>query len=79
MRNPSEMANKLGLPPGMHASKYDIFRIKPAHNTLVFESKIANTTINNIPHTSGGATQVIVVDRSEFTIPVKIGTITIRR
>jgi hypothetical protein len=63
----------------MQANVFDIYQIKSTQGTLVFESKIANTTVNNIPNGSGGAMQIIVVDRTEFTAPIKLGTINTKR
>ena len=75
-QNPAELSNKLGLPPNMQVSSYDIFEIKPRQGALAFESTIAPTTVNGVPDTVGGAKQMIVVDRNQFTPPVKTGSIT---
>lgn len=77
-QNPASMANKLGLPPGMHADAFDVFQITPRSGALVFESTIAPTTVGGSVNTSGGAKQAIVVDRSQFTPPVKVGTIRVK-
>jgi hypothetical protein len=73
------LANKLGLPPGMQVNSFDVFQITPKQGAIVYESKIAPTTVNGLPNTAGGATQDIVVDRSQFTLPVKTGTIVIKK
>jgi hypothetical protein len=73
--DPASMANKLGLPPGMHADAFDVFQITPRPGALVFESTIAPTTVNGVPSTTGGARQTIVVDRNQFTPPVKVGSV----
>ena len=73
--SPGLLASKLGLPPGMHAKEFDIFQITPRTGALVFESKVAQTAVNGVVNTIGGATQTIVPNRSLFTPPVKIGTI----
>ncbi len=78
-KNPAEIANKLGLPPGMHVNKFDVYQITPRQGAVVFESKIAPTTVNGIPHTTGGAKQSIVVNRDQFTPPVKTGSIEISK
>jgi hypothetical protein len=40
--------------------------------------RIAPTTVNGIPNTDGGGMQSLVLDRSQFTLPVKIGNIVIK-
>ncbi len=77
--DPASLANKLGLPPGMQVNSFDVFQITPKQGAVVYESKIAPTTVNGIPNTTGGATQNIVVDRSQFTLPIKTGTIVIKK
>lgn len=77
--DPANLANKLGLPPGMQVDSFDVFQITPKQGAVVYESKIAPTTVNGLPNTMGGAMQDIVVDRSQFTLPVKTGTIVIKK
>ena len=76
--NPAMMADKLGLPPGMQVNQFDVFQIKPLQNAVVYQSKVAPTTVNSVANTSGGATQTIVLDRNLFTTPVKTGSIKIK-
>ena len=52
--NPSAIASKLGLPPGMHADAFDVFQITPRSGALVFESTIAPTTVDGQFSTTGG-------------------------
>jgi hypothetical protein len=73
----ANLPNKLGLPPGMQVSNYDVYQITPHNGAVVFESKIAPTVVDGVPNTTGGANQSIVVDRNQFTLPVKIDTITV--
>jgi hypothetical protein len=73
--DPFSMANKLGLPPGMQVNEFDVYQITPRTVAVAFESKIAPTTVNGIPDTTGGAKQTIVVDRNQFTPPIKTGSI----
>jgi hypothetical protein len=73
--DPASMVSKLGLPPYMHADAFDVFQITPRPGALVFESTIAPTTVNGVASTTGGARQTIVVDRNQFTPPVKIGSV----
>jgi hypothetical protein len=73
--DPANMANKLGLPSWQHADNYSIYQITPRPGALVYESKVASTIENGKPVTSGGATQTIVVNRDQFTLPVKVGTL----
>jgi hypothetical protein len=77
-QNPASMANKLGLPPGMHADAFDVFQITPRSGALVFESTIAPTTVGGAVSTTGGAKQTIVVDRTQFTPPVKVGAVKVQ-
>ena len=72
---PSSLASKLGLPPGMQVEKFDVFQITPKQGAVVYESKIAPTMVDGVANTTGGAIQDIVVDRSHFTLPIKIGTV----
>ena len=78
-KNPSTTADKLGLPPGMDSNEFVVYLIRPAKGSIVFESKVAETAVNNVPSRSGGAMQIIVVDRTDFTHPVKIGRIIIEK
>lgn len=77
-QNPASMANKLGLPPGMHVDSFDVFQITPKSGAVVFESTIAPTTVNGAVSTTGGAKQTIVVDRNQFTPPVKVGAVKVK-
>lgn len=72
------MANKLGLPPGMKVSSFDVFQITPKQNAVVFESVVAPTSVNGVADSVGGAKQTIVVDRSKFTQPIKVDSIKVR-
>jgi len=74
-QDPANLANKLGLPPGMQAAQFDVYQIAPHQGAVVFESTIAPTTVNGIPSTIGGARQTIVLDRNQFTLPAKVGSI----
>jgi hypothetical protein len=56
-----------------------IYQITPKQGAVVFESKIAPTTVNGMPDAAGGATQSLVLDRSQFTLPVKTGSIVIKK
>ena len=77
-KDPASMANKLGLPPSQQVDSFDVFRITPRQGALVFESVVAPTTVGGAVNTTGGAKQTIVVDRNQFTPPVKIGSITVK-
>jgi hypothetical protein len=74
-QDPANLANKLGLPPGMQAAQFDVYQITPRQGAVVFESTIAPTTVNGIQNTFGGARQAIVLDRNQFTLPAKVGSI----
>ena len=79
LTEPASLANKLGLPPGMQVDRYDVFQISPQNGAIAFESKVAPTTVGGIPNTTGGATQAIVVNRSQFSLPVKIDSVYVRK
>jgi hypothetical protein len=53
-KNPGNMANKLGLPPGMQVEKFDLYQIAPKHSAVAFESTIASTAVNGVPIPSAG-------------------------
>ena len=79
MAEPSSLASKLGLPPGMQVDKFDVFQITPKQGAVVYESKIAPTTVNGVANTTGDAIQDIVVDRSMFSLPIKTGTVVLKK
>ena len=79
MAEPSSLASKLGLPPGMQVEKFDVFQITPKQGAVVYESKIAPTTVNGVANTTGDAIQDIVVDRSMFSLPIKTGTVVLKK
>ena len=79
MAEPSSLASKLGLPPGMQVDKFDVFQITPKQGAVVYESKIAPTTVDGVANTTGDAIQDIVVDRSMFSLPIKTGTVVIKK
>ena len=68
----SNMEQKLGLPIGSHAVEYDVYKITANQTGNVFESTIAPTLQDGF-ETIGGATQTLVLDRSLWSTPVKIG------
>jgi len=51
----------------------------PPVGAVVFESKVAPTAVNGVLDTTGGATQTIVVDRTKFTLPIKTGSIDVKK
>jgi|GEM_PF-4378091 hypothetical protein len=53
-------------------------QITPNKGVVGFESTVAPTTVNGVPNTVGGAKQIIVVDRNQFTPPVKTGSIKVK-
>ena len=75
----ASLSSKLGLPPNMQVDSYDVYQIVPHNGAVVFESKIAPTAVDGIPNTTGGVNQTIVVDRNQFTPPVKIDTIAVKK
>ncbi|MBX3659687.1 MAG: filamentous hemagglutinin N-terminal domain-containing protein [Ramlibacter sp.] len=75
-KNPAALASRLGLPPGSQAVSYDLYVIQAKTTTTVFESQVANTldTLTGVRQ-AGGATQTLVLDRSLFTNPIKVGNL----
>jgi hypothetical protein len=77
-KSPDEVAKTLGLPAKqayeMAENGVDVYSIvpKPGENPEVFISKVAKTSQGNV-NAPGGATQVIVPDRSVWSTPEKQG------
>jgi len=71
LKSSGKLEQKLGLPIGSHAPKYDVFEISAKKNVDTFSSKVAPTTQNGYT-TTGGATQTLVLDRTAWSSPVKI-------
>lgn len=75
-KEPSKLAERLGLPPSSQAPSYDIYVIQAKESTSVFESTVAKTIDSTSGKSqSGGANQTIVLDRTKFTNPVKVGSL----
>ena len=72
--DPVNALNKLGIPLQSHGVKFDVFEIKPKGNATVFESTVAPTQQGTFRQ-SGGATQTLVPNRSQFADAVKKDTI----
>jgi hypothetical protein len=64
------LANKLGLPPGMQVNSFDVFQITPKQGAIVYESKIAPTTVNGLPNTAGGA--LLIASRFMEHLPLSV-------
>ena len=62
---------KLGLPLDSHGVKYDVYKISANQNSNVYQSIVANT-IESGYSTSGGATQSLVLKRSNWSSPSKV-------
>lgn len=84
---PGTLLNRLGLPRDSMAPRLDVYQIEPkAGNATVFQSKVAETEqplkagdpSGGVIKLNGGATQSLVIDRSQFTAPVKIGTVEVK-
>jgi hypothetical protein len=71
LKNSLTIEQELGLPLGSHSVKYDVYAITANQNTNVFES-ICASTIESGYHTTGGATQTLVINRSNWSAPVKL-------
>jgi hypothetical protein len=76
VKDPTMLANKLGLPPSAQATSYDIYVIQATQPATVFQSTVAPTldTLTGIGQ-SGGATQTIVPNRTLFTNAQRVGNI----
>jgi hypothetical protein len=46
---------------------------------MTYESTIAPTKVDGVANTTGGAKQTIVLDRTQFTPPVKTGSIDVTK
>ena len=76
VKEPAKLAERLGLPPGSRAPYFDIYAIQARQSVTVFESKVAKTVDTLSGSTqSGGANQTLVLNRSQFTQSVKVGTL----
>jgi hypothetical protein len=74
--NPLQLADRLGLPPSSQALQYDIYQITAQTNTTVFRSPVAPTiNARTGARQTGGAQQTIVANRTQFSTPVRTGTI----
>ncbi len=74
LENANNIEQKLGLPLNSHAVEYDVYKISATQPTIAFESTIANT-IEKTYTTTGGGKQMLVIDRSKWSSPVKVKTI----
>jgi hypothetical protein len=74
-KNPANLVEKLGLPPSSQVPSFDIYVIQAKQNVTVFQSTVAKTTdvISGVSQT-GGSTQTLVLNRTEFTAQLKVGT-----
>ena len=70
------LADIFGLPVSSDAAEYDVYEMEPAgEQATVFESVVAPTSeLGGKFTTDGGATQIVVPDRSKFKKPKKVGT-----
>jgi hypothetical protein len=70
------LSDLFGLPATSDAAKYDVFQIKPIDRANVLKSKIAPTEeLGGKFVTKGGAEQIIVPNRKQFTAPEKLFSI----
>lgn len=70
----SKNDQKLELLLISHAIEYDIYKITAMKNTIAFENTVAST-IEKTYSTSGGAKQMLVIDRSKWTTPERVTTL----
>lgn len=78
-QNPALIAERLGLPPSQfNTNAFDVYVIRPNNGAVVFESKVAETTLNGVKFGQGGATQTLVPNRALFTPPAKVDSIKVR-
>lgn len=70
----TNIEQKLGLPLISHAVEYDVYKITATQHAKAFENTIANT-LEKTYTTTGGAKQMLVIDRSKWSSAVKVKTI----
>jgi len=75
IQSASGIEQKLGLPLGSHAVQYDIYKIVATSDAKAFESEIAKTVENGYV-TTGGSKQMLVIDRTKWSAPQKVTSIT---
>lgn len=71
--NGSNFENKAGFPLGSYAEEYDIFEITALDQNIVYQSRIAPTEQRGY-YSSGGGMQTLVLDRTKWSLPIKINT-----
>lgn len=72
--DPQNAMDRLGLPLQSHGDSFDVFEIRPNSEATVFESTIAPTRQGGVIQ-SGGITQTLVPDRTQFSTPEKVDSI----
>ena len=75
LENSALIEQKLGLPLTSHSISYDVYTISSTSDAVVFESTVA-PTIENGYSTIGGAKQTLVIDRSKWSAPTFLKTLT---
>jgi hypothetical protein len=71
------LSDMFGLPAASDSPAYDVFQIKPKSGATAFESTIAPTQeLGGKLTTRGGAKQIIVPNRKQFSSPVRLFSIT---
>lgn len=74
----ADFEQNMGLPVASHGATYTVYKIavKPGADVNVFKSTIARTTEAGY-QTTGGATQLLVLDRSKWTDPAVVSSVMI--
>ncbi len=70
------LSDVFGLPAISDSASYDVFQIKPLGKATAFKSKIAPTKeLGGKFITNGGADQIIVTNRNQFSAPERLFSI----
>ncbi|AQS83644.1 MAG: PAAR domain-containing protein [Acetobacter aceti] len=71
------LSNHFGLPVISESDVYDIYRTTPNGEVTVYTSRVAPTSeLGGLVTRDGGAGQTLILNRGEWSEPVKIGRIT---
>ena len=71
------LSDMFGLPAASDSPAYDVFQIEPKSGAIVFMSKIAPTQeLGGKLTTRGGANQIIIPNRKQFSSPERLFSIT---
>lgn len=72
--NPEMIGDAFGLPLQSQAGEYDLYMVRPNGGAVVYESTVA-PTVQGTWQQDGQAIQRLIIDRNQFTPPVKVDTV----